>query len=365
MNNPYNFQLYHWHFEVSGKCTLQCPRCPRTEATPVPWTNKELSLDFFKRVLTPELLTNEVKRITFCGDIGDPIYASEFIEIVEYIKSVNPRIHIFTITNGSYRKADWWQRFAAASNEYDTVNFSVDGYDDTSNNIYRVNSNWDSIMQGMRIMAQSAAYVNWATIVFAFNQDHLDTIRRLASEIGCDGLQLTYSTKFGSKYENYGKNSDPLEPRAEFISKTHRYERYFENLSGRELNNQDYLAHNQQRYVDVKTQHNTVITPMCFIGNRGLYVSADGVLHPCSWVSFPYTSLRTDRKVIYFKDSFHQQYRNQVNLTTRSLEEIIADPIWDKLFPTFNDTNRSWVECEQKCASSLVNEQYAVGWYTN
>jgi len=365
MNNPYNFQFYHWHIEVSGKCTLKCPRCPRTEATPVPWLNKELSLDFFKRTLTVDLLQNEVKRITFCGDIGDPIYASEFIEIVEYIKSVNPCIHIFTITNGSYRKAEWWRRFAAASNEYDTVNFSVDGYDDASNNLYRVNSNWDSIMLGMQIMSQeSSAYVNWATIVFAFNQDHLDTIRKLATTIGCDGLQLTYSTKFGSKYENYGKD-DPFEPRPEFISKTHRYERYFENLSGRELNNQKYLEHNKQRYLAVEAQNNSVVTPMCLIGNRGLYVSADGVLHPCSWVSFPYTSLSTNRKTIYFKDSFHQQYRSQVNLNTRTLEEIITDPIWDKLFPTFNSPERAWVECEQKCGKELVDEEYAVGWYTN
>lgn len=364
MNNPYHFQFYHWHIEVSGKCTLKCPRCPRTEATPVPWMNKELSLEFFKRTFTVELLQNEVKRITFCGDIGDPIYASEFIEIVEYIKSVNPRIHLFTITNGSYRKAEWWERFAAASNEYDTVNFSIDGYDDASNNLYRVNSDWESIMKGMQIMSASPVYVNWATIVFAFNQDHLDTIRHLARNIGCDGLQLTYSTKFGNKYENYGKD-DPFEPRAEFISKTHRYERYFENLSGRELNNQEYLEHNKQRYLAVESQNNSMVTPMCLIGNRGLYISADGVLHPCSWVSFPYTSLSTNRKTIHFKDSFHQQHREQVNLTKRSLEDIITDPIWDKLFPTFNSKERAWVECEQKCSKDLVNKEYAVGWYTN
>ena len=364
MNNPYNFQLYHWHFEVSGKCTLQCPRCPRTEADPVPWINKELSLDFFKNLLTEELLRNQVRRLTFCGDIGDPIYASEFIEIVEYIKSVNPRIHIFTITNGSYRKPDWWKRFAAVSNEFDTINFSIDGYNHATNNLYRVNSDWESIMQGMQIMCQeSSVYVNWASIVFSFNQDNLNTIRQLAKDIGCDGLQLTYSTKFGSKYGNYGTN-DPLEPRAEFISKTHRYERYFENLSGRELNNQEYLEHNKQQYLKVKKQHNTIITPMCSIGNRGMYVSADGVLHPCSWVSFPYTSLHTNRKTIYFKDSFHQQHRNKVNLHSRSLEEIINDPIWNKLFNTF-DNDRAWVECEQKCNSSLVDEHYAVGWYTN
>lgn len=362
-----NWQLYHWHFEVSGKCTLKCPRCPRNDTAPVPWINKELTLDFFKKILTPDLLKTQVKRITMCGDVGDPIYASEYLDIVGYIKSHNPKIHVYTITNGSYRRPEWWQQFAQISNEYDTVNFSVDGYDDASNNLYRVGSNWESIMTGMRIMCQnSPAFVYWATIVFAFNQDHLDQIEQQAREIGCDGLQLTYSTKFGSKYgEAYGGAQDPMEPRPEFISKTHRYERYFRNISGREQHNQDYLEHNLQRYQAVKQEHNTFITPMCSVGNRGLYVSADGVLHPCSWVSFPYVSMSTGRKTIHFKDSFHQVYREQLNLNTRSLDEVLNDPVWNSLAGSFDNPDKAWVECEQKCNCNLVDKEYAVGWLTN
>ena len=108
----YPWRLYHWHFEISGKCTLQCPRCPRNDTAKVPWFNKELDLEFFKRTLPPAMLKNQVQRITMCGDIGDPIYASEYLEIINYIKSCNPQIHVYTITNGSYRKESWWRDFA-------------------------------------------------------------------------------------------------------------------------------------------------------------------------------------------------------------------------------------------------------------
>lgn len=363
----YPWQLYHWHFEVSGKCTLKCPRCPRNDTAPVPWLNKELTLDFFKRTLSPELLKSTVQRITMCGDIGDPIYASEYIEIIEYIKTHNPKIHVFTITNGSYRKEAWWRELARVSNEYDTINFSVDGYDDASNNLYRIGSNWNSIMQGMRIMCQeSTAFVNWATILFSFNQDFIDNITKQATEIGCDGLQLTYSTKFGSKYgEAYGGATDSLEPRKEFISPTHRYERHYLNLSGRTQNTQAYLDTNQRMFRITKEQHNKFITPMCNIGNRGLYVSADGVLHPCSWVSFPYISMSTERKTINFKDSFHQVNRDKLNLNIHSLDEVLNDPVWGKLFNSFDNPDKAWVECEQKCNCSLVDEDYAVGYLTN
>ena len=365
MNYPW--QLYHWHFEVSAKCTLKCPRCPRNDADPVPWLNKELDLDFFKQVLPPKLLKTQVQRITMCGDIGDPIYASEYLEIINYIKTHNPKIHVYTITNGSYRKESWWQEFAKISNEYDTINFSVDGHNHDTNNLYRIGSNWDSIMTGMKIMCQeSSAHVYWASIVFSFNQDHLDCIQQQARDIGCDGVQLTYSTKFGSKYGNaYGGQQDTLEPRAEFISSSHRYERHFIQLSDRQQLNQSYLAHNQQQYIKIKQQHDQFITPMCSIGNRGLYVSADGVLHPCSWVSFPYVALSTDRKTINFKDSFHQQHRDQLNLKTHTLHEVLDNPIWNKLFTTFDSPDKAWVECEQKCKCQVVDQNYAVGWLTN
>lgn len=362
-----DWQLYHWHFEVSAKCMLQCPRCPRNNQARVPWFNKELDLAFFQRTLTADMLINQVKRITMCGDIGDPIYASQYLEIVDYIKQTNPRIHVYTVTNGSHRSQEWWRKLASISNEYDTVNFSIDGFDQISNSLYRVGSDWDSTMLGMQIMAQeSAAFVYWATIVFAFNQHHLEHIKRLAQQQGCDGFQLTHSTKFGSKYgEAYGGETDPLEPDPKFISPTHRYQRFFSDLSGRQQLNQDYLAINAARFKSIKEKHNTMITPMCKIGNRGLYVSADGILHPCSWVSFPYESMSTPRKTVWFKDSFHQVYRDRLDLNKRSLVAVMQDPIWNKLDKSFDNHDRAWVECEQKCLSKHVDHEYSVQWLTN
>lgn len=365
MNNLW--QLYHWHFEISGKCTLKCPRCPRNDTEPVPWLNKEIDLPLFQHILPPDLLANHVKRITMCGDIGDPIYASQFVEIVAYIKKHNPKIHVFTITNGSHRKATWWQSLAQVSNEYDTINFSIDGHDNGTNNQYRVNSDWNSIMQGMEIMCgQSPAFVNWATIAFSFNQDHLTDIMTMAKAKGCDGFQLTRSTKFGSKYgEHYGGKDDVLEPRPEYIATGHRYQREFWKLSDRTQCIDDYMIHNQSRFLEIKKQHDKFVTPMCAIGNRGLYVSADAVLHPCSWVSFPYTSMSTARKTVWFEDSFHQMYRSLLDLKSRSLESIMRDPIWNKLSGSFDDPNKAWVECEQKCHCLLVDRDYAVGYFTN
>ena len=363
-----NWQIYHWHLEPSAMCTLKCPRCPRTEHPDTPWLNKNMTLDFVKKFFTEDMLRNHVKRVTMCGDVGDPIYCKEYIEICRYIKSVNPDIHIFTITNGSYKKPQWWAELASVLNERDTINFSIDGYNNASNNLYRVNSNFNSIIDGIKTVRlhNKDVFLVWATIIFAFNQNRLDNIVDQAYELGMDAVQWTRSTKFGSVYGGYGGENDPLEPRAEFISSTHRYEREVVNISKRKQNNHDYMSHNQSQYIKIKNEYKDApVTPLCEIGNRGIYVNAEGVVFPCSWTSFPYTSLTHNDKTIAWQDSFFAKYRNEMNLNFHSFEEILASPLWNKCSQGFTDVTKTWVECSQKCSTTVVDHDYAVGWETN
>lgn len=363
-----NWQFYHWHLEPSAVCTVRCPRCPRVEHPNTPWLNKNMTLDFVKKFFTESMLKNHVRRVTMCGDVGDPIYCREYIDICRYIKSVNPDIHIFTITNGSYKKPAWWQELASVLNDRDTINFSIDGYDNQSNNLYRVNSDFDSILNGIRAVrsVNQSVFLNWAMIVFSFNQDHIDRMIDQAQSLGMDALQITKSTKFGSKYGGYGGDQDPLEPRPEWISASHRYERQVRNISGRTQNNLDYLKHNEKMFELVKAEYqDQPIVPMCEIGNRGIYVNAEGVVFPCSWVSFPYHSLSWNNKTIHWSDSFFAQYRDRMNLNHRSLEEITADPLWNLCSRGWTDSQHTWVECGQKCHSTVVDREYAVGWETN
>lgn len=364
-----NWQFYHWHLEPSAVCTLKCPRCPRTEYPDTPWLNKNMTLDFVKKFFTQEILENAVRRVTMCGDVGDPIYCREYIDICRYIKSVNPNIHIFTVTNGSHKKPQWWQELATVLNERDVINFSIDGYDNASNNLYRVNSDWQSILDGIQTVRfnNHRVFLNWAMIVFRFNQDHINNIAHMAQNLGMDALQITRSTKFGSKYgAAYNGIKDSLEPRAEHISNSHRYERQIIQLSNRQINNHDYLEYNRQKYFEIKQQYqDQPVTPLCEIGNRGIYVNAEGVVFPCSWTSFPYNSLTAGNKTIYWPDSFFAKYRQHMNLNHRKFEEIIADPLWNKCSKGFVESEKTWVECSQKCSSELVDENYAVGWETN
>ena len=332
---------WHFHIEISSKCTLRCPRCARQEV-PNGLVNTELDLEFFKRNFTPEFINSNVEKITFCGDDGDPIYAHDLVPVICYIKSVKP-VEIVIVTNGSHKKPEWWQDLGSVLTAQDTVHFSIDGWDNDSNNLYRVNSDYDSIINGVvNLRSASQCQVVWAAIAFKFNEDHISNMISRATSWGFDAFQLTKSTKFGSVYPTYG-NNDPLEPSKKFVSGSHRFERDVILLSSRGLNSQANKT-NIQLYKSI-TEVNGV-KPLCEIGNKGLYIDARGRLFPCCWVANRY-SHNSEWKAIATK----------FDLTHQTLADAVTDDFWETDFKNF-----TWQECQTKCSGPKVDEKYATEW---
>ena len=333
---------WHFHIEISSKCTLRCPRCARQEVSDS-LTNTELDLEFFKRNFTPEFIQANVEKITFCGDDGDPIYAHEFIPVVRYIKSIKP-VEIVIITNGSHKKAKWWQELGGVLTEQDTVHFSIDGYDDASNNLYRINSDFASIMLGIETLRLfSQCRLVWAAIAFKFNENHINEMQLLATKLKMDVFQLTKSTKFGVIYPSYGVN-DPLEPSKKFVSSSHRFERDAILLNKNSTVARAVPEKNIQLYKSVDEVNG--VRPLCEIGNKGLYIDAQGRLFPCCWVANRYSH-----------NNEWQLLSDKFNLNQRTLTDAVADVFWRTEFKQFR-----WQECKTKCKSTLVDEKYATEW---
>jgi MoaA/NifB/PqqE/SkfB family radical SAM enzyme len=304
--------------------------------------NTELDLEFFQRNFTPEFVLANVEKITFCGDDGDPIYAHDLIDVVQYIKSIKP-VEIVIITNGSYKKYEWWTELGSVLDSGDTVHFSIDGWDDASNNQYRVNSDFASIVAGISALrSASHCRIVWATIAFRFNEDHLDSIKDLAKQLEVDIFQLTKSTKFGSIYPGYGAD-DLLQPSVKFVSSSHRFEREVSELTYR---GSWTPVHSKNIELYDQTKSRNGVTPLCEIGNKGLYIDARGRLFPCCWVANRYNH-----------NSQWQQLAEHFDLHTKTLTDVLADPFWTGEFQAFK-----WQECQTKCSSSLVDRNYATSW---
>jgi MoaA/NifB/PqqE/SkfB family radical SAM enzyme len=333
---------WHWHIEISSKCTLKCPRCARTEV-PDTLVNTELNLEFFQRTFTPEFIKQRVRRITFCGDDGDPIYAHDLVPVIQYFKQHYP-VEFTIITNGSYRSAEWWTELGETLDEFDSVHFSIDGYDDHSNNQYRVNSNWDSIMLGVQSLRNaSPVHLTWAAIGFSFNQDSIRLMVNSARQKGFDQFQLTKSTKFVAIYPSYGPE-DQLQPRADLVSDTNRFQRHYINLSGRPA--PGVRPENLEQYENAKKLYNGEVLPLCAVGNKGLFINSQGDFFPCCWVANRY--------------GHNQEWLERgrkYNLHTCTLADVLSDQFWSQDFQSFQ-----WLECRTKCNKKDIDYNYAVSW---
>lgn len=334
--------LWHWHIEISSKCTLACPRCVRTEV-PDSLVNTELPLDFFKKNFTKSFIKKNVEKITFCGDDGDPIYAHDFIEVVKYFKSVKP-VAMVIITNGSYKSIEWWKELASTLDSSDQIHFSIDGYDQDSNEKYRVNSDWNSIMDGVRtIRENSDCYMYWDAIGFKFNEKKIEKMKSMAKELGFDCFQLTKSTKFGKIYpDSYGKK-DKLQPNSDLMSSSHRFERESFVLSERILS-EPWKETNKKIYDSFKDSDD-IILPMCHIGNKGLYINSKGEFYPCCWVANRYGH-----------NDHWLNLGKKFNLHENALKKVISDKFWDLKF------TENGYECKTKCDKSRYTEKYATEW---
>jgi len=335
MENYNNWPLEHWHIEISGKCTLSCPRCTRQE---VPgYVNKELSLKWFKENF---IFVKDVKKITFCGDDGDPIYAKDLLPVIKWLKINNPTIQIVIVTNGSYKTKEWWQKLNRLLDENDNIHFSLDGWDQNSNEIYRVNCDWKSIITGIKQLTNP--YKTWAAIAFKFNQQKINYMKQMALALRFDSFQLTLSTKFGKNYVGYPDN-DPLQPSDEYVAKG-RFTRHFTSLSSRTWTDST-LDVFTKRFKKTHIHQQTVI-PLCMIGNKGLYINAEGKFFPCCWTGLRYS--HNDKLFDYIDFS-------------RKLPEVLEDKLWKK-FRSDLLSNQGPKECFEKCSSLKWNLEHATEW---
>jgi len=331
----------HWHIEPSSICVLRCPRCPRAEV-PQSLLNRQLTLDFFQQQIGIDT-AKHIRKITFCGNDGDPIHCRDLIEICQWLKTVNPDMHVVIITNGSYRPDAWWQDLGRVLDHRDELHWSVDGWDQTSNEQYRVNSDWNSIMSGMCAFTSvnETTHRIWATIAFRFNQTHLFKIQEMARSAGMDAWQMTKSTKFNSHYPDVYGIDDKLCPEfSDLVSSSQRFERSVIDLTMRSRPGEPLKQLFWSRAQNL-VKHDQY-SGICLIGNKGVFVNSQGEFYPCCWTANRYAH----------NHEWHSRARTQFNLWHRTFEQIIGDPFWHQEFLQFDS-----LECRTKCTTDKIKDR--------
>jgi len=165
--------LTQLHLELTRRCPIECPKCPRTIDKGVYKANTDLSLSLLKQSLKGEYLD----LIICSGNLGDPIYHPNLFEILEFLKTKCKIIKLHT--NGSGKNNLWWETYFNTIRKTDITVFGLDGLEDT-NQIYRKNQNWQQVFDAMKYGRTINNNIVWQWIPFKHNEDQINEAKALA-----------------------------------------------------------------------------------------------------------------------------------------------------------------------------------------
>ena len=335
-------QPYIFHIELTDKCNAGCPMCPRTDAMNFckpdreKVFNVELSLDDFKQHFTDGFCTR-TEEIVFGGAYGDPLAASQLLEIADHLTARGVRLAVST--NGSLRKPEWWRRLGGMMKRTGSrLELHIDGLADT-NPLYRVKTDFAKIIENAEAYIATGARAEWHFIIFRHNQHQIDEAFRRSRAMGFAEFTLIDTIRFsgGPRYEYRMPDGEtrhlelPSVKAADF------------QVSGDGV----AVIERPEQAVAANTAGINGIDCKSAAFNRP-YISAHGQVSACCWVT------GSDEEAAFFAG--HGLGPERYNIRNRPLEEILLDEPFATLYA------KAWAvdslnTCRHKCGKMLRNKR--------
>lgn len=185
--------IFYLNIEVTTKCSLKCPMCPRTVFPDFINLKHEMPLDFIPKIKQ----FKNLKKIYICGANGEPTQHSKFHEILlEFKKNTDAQINFHT--HGCFKSEKWWDKTLSILSKEDHIIFSIDGLEDT-NHIYRINSKWKQIEVAAK-MATKKVLTTWKYIIFSHNEHQIQEAIHTAKDWGFTWFSLKKSDRWNNAY---------------------------------------------------------------------------------------------------------------------------------------------------------------------
>ena len=294
-----------FHVEATSKCTLECPLCDRT------WFYETFKKRNLHEINIKHLVdfVGPNADIEMCGNNGDPIYHSSFIELCKRLKDNNCKISI--TTNGSAKTKTWWNQLNDVLDENDKITFSIDGLEDT-NHLYRKNAKWKSIMDAIATLSERKFKMVWKFIVFKHNQHQIHQAKKLSDQLGFNFFRLEHSDRWRGNKE--------LMPDREFVDSSYQ----------------------QQEEVLINPDFTADMKPQCIKDGEpknNLYIDAEGDLYPCCWMGGYHYK---------FKSIFNPKDK-QFNIKDNTLDNILTNDEVKKFFASTKQFTSAHECCKIYC----------------
>lgn len=270
------------HLEITQKCQAACPMCDRNmngEGINPHINLDELTLEDCKKIFNVDFV-KQLKSMFMCGNLGDPIVATDTLEVFRYFREHNPDIWLSMNTNAGAQKEEWWIELANVFGKNGHVIFSVDGLEDT-NHLYRQGVNWSIVERSMRSFVNAGGKARWDFLIFEHNQHQVDEARALAESIGFESFVSKKTGRFVTATTDKKETHQAKNRKGQDSTKLKKPDNKYLNKA---LQQQDELV---KRHGSMDSYYDTAQIK-CKVSNattKSLYISAEGLALPCCWTA--------------------------------------------------------------------------------
>lgn len=347
--------------ELTSKCTLACPVCPRVRQAKdrERWDNGHLDVD--KLI---DAVDDKVTKVFFGGSFGDGIYNPDAYKIIEILKQRD--IEFNFDTNGSYVKEETWHKIAQAmpdtlQGKLHAIVFSIDGPPDNFTT-YRVNGHWPSIERGIRILTEAGKTTRWKYIVFRYNSSFEDIKAAYdkAWELDMRHFMLVHTKRAQPgqtiPIEEFSETLDRME---EYYNQIHQTKDYTKNRPPklriqihprvRKVTEATKMVTTVKKYENIvqaqskegsKEYYETEsVYPQCInVKNWAQFIGSNGIYYPCCY-------MRSEDNRMIEGAGLTPEDLESMSIYNHSVEEILAGPGYRKITDNFENIS----VCKQKC----------------
>lgn len=305
------------HVEASSRCNSHCPMCSRYTADGYlqpGLTEEDLTPGIFYKVFTPEF-TKQLDHVYFSGVYGDPCLNKDLPEFVNYLLD-NGCKSVSIDTNGGYRGEDWWAKLARSGV---LINFAIDGASIETLEKYRINVNYDKVLNNLKSFVTAGGNAQWNFIVFKHNEHEVELAEKISQSMGVKfRVKVTQKFKQHREYKvmKQGQAISLLEPPT-----TDKYRH--PNVGNKEHIPYSSFKFDLRRYSYLNKNKITCKT----VERKDIFLSASGMLFPCCYLG-TYTH---DSPGSY---QFNKLYdKKDFDLRTNSVTEVLTK---------FDDVSKKW-----------------------
>lgn len=313
----YHSKIQQVEIEVSSYCNARCPHCLRESRNGdhTFFMQRNLSYDFFQNHFSKDI-AKELKNVFFVGVMGEPAMNKDLPNIIRWFREQNPKIIIDVCTNGGIQKSEWWTDLGNAIGQNGQVIFAIDGLKDT-NHIYRINVNWDKIIENVKSFISTGASAVWQFIPFKHNEHQINEAKEFSKILGFKDFKIKISHRNLTNQPKHESN----------IIENSEDPRYMHPSKGLDFNKMEDVS----SYLDI-------VNITCHaINYNSIYISAEGLLYPCCHTAglMQIADNFLPENYNWVKVANEAVSKTEISLFKNTIENIINSN-------TFNNIKNSW-----------------------